>query len=162
HLKMADEYIKDIKTRNILLFCKIPLALAKQTLDTMKKGIEKMTRQEVQATVDKIVNDRHVVTTIGKWRNTVVTIVLLYLRNVDFYTALKHGFAFHNRWLKITNISRLRDFLRVFDSYKRLVNVYVFFIQLTNAEAPLIIDNCFNNTEQADGFVKKHIPSNGL
>lgn len=57
HLKMADEYIKDIKTRNILLFCKIPLALAKQTLDTMKKGNEKMTRQEVQATVDKIVNE---------------------------------------------------------------------------------------------------------
>src|SRR5699024_2174654 len=100
--------------------------------------------------------------TIGTWRNTAVKIVFLYIWNVDFYTALKHCLAFHNIRLKITNISRLRDCLLGFASYKRLVNQYVFYIQSTNAEAPQIIDNSFIHTAQADGCVKKHIPSNGL
>lgn len=54
NLKQAEIYIEDIKTRNILLFCKIPLALAKKTLTALENGEEKMTRNEVEATVDNI------------------------------------------------------------------------------------------------------------
>lgn len=57
NLNSADEYIKDINTRNILLFCKIPLALAKRTLKAMKSGKEKMSRNEVEETVDGIINE---------------------------------------------------------------------------------------------------------
>src|SRR5699024_9375123 len=46
-LKLADDYVRDIKTRNILLFCRIPLALAKRTLKAMADGKEKMSRTEV-------------------------------------------------------------------------------------------------------------------
>jgi len=54
NLAKADAYLKDIKTRNIRLFCKIPLGLAKSTLNTMQKGHEKMTRDEVETLVEKI------------------------------------------------------------------------------------------------------------
>jgi len=54
NLAKADAYLKDIKTRNIRLFCKIPLGLAKSTLNTMLKGHEKMTRDEVETLVEKI------------------------------------------------------------------------------------------------------------
>lgn len=54
NLALADEYMKDIKTRRISLFCKIPLALAKKTLKAMESGEEKMTRAEVEATVEEI------------------------------------------------------------------------------------------------------------
>ncbi len=57
NLKKADAYIKDIHTKNILLFCRIPLALAKRTLKALKEGREKMSRSEVEETVDKIMND---------------------------------------------------------------------------------------------------------
>ncbi|GGA77754.1 squalene/phytoene synthase family protein [Ornithinibacillus halotolerans] len=57
NLAKADEYMKSIKTKNITLFCKIPLALAHRTLKAMQDGKEKMTRQEVEATVDEILND---------------------------------------------------------------------------------------------------------
>ncbi|RDW21245.1 squalene/phytoene synthase family protein [Oceanobacillus chungangensis] len=57
NLDMADEYIKSINTRSILLFCKIPLALAKKTLKTLKSGNEKMSRTEVEDTVDEIINN---------------------------------------------------------------------------------------------------------
>ncbi|TXL63675.1 phytoene/squalene synthase family protein [Cerasibacillus terrae] len=57
NLRKADAYMKDIKTKNILLFCKIPLALAKRTLKALKRGQEKMTRQEVEETVEQIVNE---------------------------------------------------------------------------------------------------------
>lgn len=57
NLKQADEYIKDIHTRNILLFCRIPLALAKRTLKALKGGKEKMSRTDVEETVDKIINE---------------------------------------------------------------------------------------------------------
>lgn len=56
NLKQADEYIKVIKTRNILLFCRIPLALAKKTLKAMENGQEKMSRNEVEDTVEDIIN----------------------------------------------------------------------------------------------------------
>src|SRR5699024_10912277 len=54
NLAKADAYLKDIKTRNIRLFCKIPLGLANSTLNTMQKGHEKMTRDEVETLVEKI------------------------------------------------------------------------------------------------------------
>lgn len=53
----ADQYMEDLKTRNIILFCKIPLALAKKTLKAMDKGHEKMTRNEVEETVDEILKE---------------------------------------------------------------------------------------------------------
>jgi farnesyl-diphosphate farnesyltransferase len=56
-LAQADEYIKDIRTKNILLFCKIPLELAKKTLKALESGKEKMSRDEVETTVDKIMNE---------------------------------------------------------------------------------------------------------
>ncbi|MCZ2259649.1 phytoene/squalene synthase family protein [Sporosarcina sp. G11-34] len=57
NLNKADEYIESINTKNILLFCKIPLALAKRTLNTLKSGHEKMTREEVESTVQGILNE---------------------------------------------------------------------------------------------------------
>lgn len=57
NLEKADQYLEDIQTKNILLFCKIPLALAKKTLSALRSGQEKMSRQDVEATVDKIINE---------------------------------------------------------------------------------------------------------
>ncbi|WP_010651900.1 squalene/phytoene synthase family protein [Oceanobacillus massiliensis] len=57
NLSRADQYMQQINTRNIILFCKIPLALAKRTLKTLKNGKEKMTRAEVESTVDEIINE---------------------------------------------------------------------------------------------------------
>jgi farnesyl-diphosphate farnesyltransferase len=54
NLALADEYMKAIKTRNITLFCKIPLALAKKTLKALDEGREKITRTEVEETVEQI------------------------------------------------------------------------------------------------------------
>lgn len=54
NLQLADQYIEQINTRTITLFCKIPLALAKRTLKTMEDGNEKMSRQEVEAVVEEI------------------------------------------------------------------------------------------------------------
>lgn len=54
NLAIADEYIKDIRSRSILLFCRIPLALAKKTLQALRDGREKMTREEVEQTVLEI------------------------------------------------------------------------------------------------------------
>lgn len=57
NLAKADIYIKSIETRHILHFCKIPLALAKRTLKAMQDGKEKMSRNEVEQTVEEIVNE---------------------------------------------------------------------------------------------------------
>lgn len=54
NLNLADEYMKDINNRNILLFCKIPLALAKRTLKALKSGKEKMSRNEVETIVEQV------------------------------------------------------------------------------------------------------------
>nr|WP_211284581.1 phytoene/squalene synthase family protein [Rummeliibacillus pycnus] len=54
NLTKADEYNKSISKRSILMFCKIPLALAHKTLEAMRKGHEKMTRQEVEQTVEEV------------------------------------------------------------------------------------------------------------
>ena len=54
NLKLADEYIKSINKRSILLFCRLPLVLAHKTLKAMKEGREKITRTEVEQTVEEI------------------------------------------------------------------------------------------------------------
>jgi farnesyl-diphosphate farnesyltransferase len=56
NLAKADEYMKSIKTKNITLFCKIPLALAHRTLNALKSGKEKMSREDVESTVNDIIN----------------------------------------------------------------------------------------------------------
>lgn len=56
NLALADKYMEDIQTKTMVLFCKIPLALAKRTLKALKRGDEKMSRAEVETTVDEIVN----------------------------------------------------------------------------------------------------------
>ena len=57
NLNMATQYLQSIKSKNILIFCKIPLALAHKTLDALKNGKEKMTRAEVESTVKEILVD---------------------------------------------------------------------------------------------------------
>lgn len=57
NLAKADDYMKQIETKNITLFCKIPLSLAKRTLKALQSGKEKMTRAEVESTVDEIINE---------------------------------------------------------------------------------------------------------
>lgn len=57
NLKQADEYMLDIHNRKITLFCKIPLALAKRTLKVMKKGQEKISRDEVEEIVEEITKE---------------------------------------------------------------------------------------------------------
>ncbi|MGP4107681.1 squalene/phytoene synthase family protein [Virgibacillus sp. L01] len=57
NLAKADEYMKDIHTRNIQLFCQIPLALAKRTVKALKEGREKISRNEVETIVEDIKND---------------------------------------------------------------------------------------------------------
>lgn len=54
NLTKADLYMKDINKRSIKLFCRLPLALAHKTLQAMKDGREKMSRAEVEATVEEI------------------------------------------------------------------------------------------------------------
>ncbi|WP_425352475.1 squalene/phytoene synthase family protein [Alkalicoccus urumqiensis] len=51
------EYMKDIDTKSILLFCRIPLALARKTLNALRDGREKMSRAEVEDTVAQITSD---------------------------------------------------------------------------------------------------------
>jgi len=57
NLEKAEAYNKQITKRSILMFCKIPLALAHKTLKTMHSGNEKLTRAEVEATVAEL--DEH-------------------------------------------------------------------------------------------------------
>lgn len=57
NLAKADEYMKDINTRTIKQFCRIPLALAKRTLKALKEGREKISRNEVETIVEDIKND---------------------------------------------------------------------------------------------------------
>lgn len=58
NLAKADAYMKSINKRTILLFCRLPLALAHKTLKAMKDGKEKMTREEVNQTVLEVQQDK--------------------------------------------------------------------------------------------------------
>lgn len=55
NLDLADQYVKEIKTETILNFCQIPLALAHGTMKALSDGREKMTRNEVNDMVNKVV-----------------------------------------------------------------------------------------------------------
>lgn len=57
NLNKADRYMLDINKRSIKLFCRLPLALAHKTLDALKQGKEKMTREEVELTVEEVQAD---------------------------------------------------------------------------------------------------------
>lgn len=57
NLKQGDQYIEGIDNKNVTLFSKIPLELAKRTLRAMEKGNEKMSREEVESTVEEIINE---------------------------------------------------------------------------------------------------------
>ncbi len=54
NLAKADDYMKSLNKKSILLFCRLPLALAHKTLKAMKDGREKITRDEVEQTVKEI------------------------------------------------------------------------------------------------------------
>lgn len=57
NLDAGDRYLAEIHTRTIMLFCKIPLALAKRTLKAMEEGREKVTRDEVEEIVENVKKD---------------------------------------------------------------------------------------------------------
>lgn len=57
NLAKADLYMKDINKRTVLLFCRLPLALAHKTLKAMQEGREKMSRAEVEKTVEEVQAD---------------------------------------------------------------------------------------------------------
>lgn len=60
NLQQADLYIDEIrnnKRRSILLFSRLPLALAHKTLKALKEGREKMSREEVEQTVEEVQAD---------------------------------------------------------------------------------------------------------
>ncbi|MCM3584759.1 squalene/phytoene synthase family protein [Mesobacillus maritimus] len=54
NLAKADEYMKSLHNRSVILFCRLPLALAHKSLKAMKDGREKISRTEVEETVDEI------------------------------------------------------------------------------------------------------------
>lgn len=54
NLAKADEYMTSLTKKSILLFCRLPLALAHKTLKAMEEGREKMTRTEVEETVKDV------------------------------------------------------------------------------------------------------------
>ncbi|MDF2857803.1 MAG: phytoene synthase [Neobacillus sp.] len=57
NLENADKYLENVDKKSILLFCRLPLALAHKSLKAMQGGREKMSRAEVAQTVDEIQSD---------------------------------------------------------------------------------------------------------
>ncbi|MGE7779805.1 squalene/phytoene synthase family protein [Peribacillus sp. NPDC097264] len=57
NLELADRYIEDIETKDIVHFCKIPLELAKATLKALKEGKEKIDRSTVTTIVNQVVDN---------------------------------------------------------------------------------------------------------
>ncbi|TWT24632.1 squalene/phytoene synthase family protein [Planomicrobium sp. CPCC 101110] len=60
NLAQAQLYVKSIKNKRILMFCKVPLALAHSTLKALKSGKEKMSRQEVESIVEQLKQDENI------------------------------------------------------------------------------------------------------
>lgn len=54
NLRKADCYIDTLTDKSTILFCKLPLAFAHKSLDAMKTGRPKMSRQEVEETVKEV------------------------------------------------------------------------------------------------------------
>lgn len=57
NLEKAYQYMDAIQKRSILMFCRLPLALAHKTLNALKEGKEKMSRSEVEETVKELMVD---------------------------------------------------------------------------------------------------------
>ena len=57
NLDKAYQYMDAIQKRSILMFCRLPLALAHKTLNALKEGKEKMSRSEVEETVKELMVD---------------------------------------------------------------------------------------------------------
>ena len=57
NLAKADLYMQDLNKRTIILFCRLPLALAHKTLKALKEGREKISREEVEMTVEEVQKD---------------------------------------------------------------------------------------------------------
>jgi farnesyl-diphosphate farnesyltransferase len=60
NLAQAQLYVKSIKNKRILMFCKVPLALAYSTLKALKSGKEKMSRQEVEGIVEQLKQEENI------------------------------------------------------------------------------------------------------
>lgn len=54
NLALADQYCESLQTKDIIHFCKIPLELAKATLNALKNGREKINREEVTEIVKQV------------------------------------------------------------------------------------------------------------
>lgn len=54
NLALGDTYIKTLTDKSTILFCQLPLEFAHKSLHAMKKGHEKMSRQEVEQTVKDV------------------------------------------------------------------------------------------------------------
>lgn len=54
NLAKADTYIATLTEKSTILFCRLPLEFAHKSLDAMKKGREKMSRKEVEETVQRV------------------------------------------------------------------------------------------------------------
>jgi len=55
NLELADIYIKELHSKSIITFCKIPLVLAQGTLQALMDGKEKMSRMDVMKVVGQVV-----------------------------------------------------------------------------------------------------------
>ena len=60
NLAKADVYVKSIKNKRILMFCKVPLALAHRTLKALKSGRDKISRNEVEGIVDQLKQEENI------------------------------------------------------------------------------------------------------
>lgn len=54
NLKKADAYITTLSEKSTVMFCRLPLEFAHKSLKAMKKGQEKMSRAEVEQTVNEV------------------------------------------------------------------------------------------------------------
>lgn len=54
NLAEANAYIETLNERSTVLFCRLPLAFAHKSLAAMKKGQKKMSRAEVEQTVEEV------------------------------------------------------------------------------------------------------------
>ncbi len=54
NLEKADAYIDTLSEKSTILFCRLPLEFAYKSLNAIKSGREKMNRQEVYETVEKV------------------------------------------------------------------------------------------------------------
>lgn len=54
NLAKADAYIETLTEKSTILFCRLPLEFAHKSLNAMKKGHEKMSRKEVEETVQRV------------------------------------------------------------------------------------------------------------